>query len=103
MNEMLLPSGETWNRDLSGFLKKSRNGISLARPGVLVAGGMGLRGVKLPAAQSAGRSGDTMEILVLQAEEKAIAAVSSDAQRQLPSMGDWSEVSRSGQCCGDSP
>jgi hypothetical protein len=38
MNETLLPSGEIRNLDLSGFLKKSRNGIS---SGVLVAGCMG--------------------------------------------------------------
>jgi hypothetical protein len=46
MNEMLLPSGEIRKVDLSAFLKKSRNGINLARPGVLVGGGMGLRTAK---------------------------------------------------------
>src|SRR5580704_12013108 len=40
MNEMLLPSGEPWKPDRSGFLKKSRNGMSLLRPVVLLAGGM---------------------------------------------------------------
>src|SRR5439155_22320010 len=30
MNEMLLPSGESWKPAFSGFLKKSRNGMSFA-------------------------------------------------------------------------
>src|SRR6266568_3602174 len=30
MNEMLLPSGESWNAAFSGFLKKSRSGMSFA-------------------------------------------------------------------------
>jgi hypothetical protein len=40
MNEMRLPSGETWKPDRSGFLKKSRNGISFVRLEAVVAGGI---------------------------------------------------------------
>ncbi len=40
MKEMLVPSGETWKPDRSGFRKKSRNGISFVRLEVVVAGGI---------------------------------------------------------------
>jgi hypothetical protein len=35
-----LPSGEIWKPERSGFLKKSRNGMGLLRPVVLVTGDM---------------------------------------------------------------
>jgi hypothetical protein len=67
MNEMLLPSGELWNRDRSGFLKKSRNGMSLLRPVVLVAEGMAkTRGLNEGWRNGVNDGGDTMEASALQ-------------------------------------
>jgi hypothetical protein len=66
MNEMLLPSGESWKPDCSGFLKKSRSGMSLLRPVVLVTGGM-METCKLnDEGQSLDDRGDTMEVSALQ-------------------------------------
>src|ERR1700730_3037318 len=62
MYEMLLPSGETWNLDLSEFLKKSRNGISLARTGVLIDGAWGWVAPDCRRRCRLDGRGDTMEI-----------------------------------------
>ena len=67
MNEMLLPSGETWKPDRSGFLKKSRNGISLRAAGRARRGGhRGTSGLNGGRGNRLDDCGDTMEISGLQ-------------------------------------
>jgi hypothetical protein len=63
MNEMLLPSGETWKPDRSGFLKKSRKGMSFVRLEAVVVGGIvEWFPVKLELCSRSAERGDTTEI-----------------------------------------